>query len=156
MGVYPLIPGHEMIGTIDEVCSEVSRLSPGQLVTVNPNIYCGDCDYCCAGRLGLCAYTQGMGVHRPGFFGEYVTTDHQQVFSVDGLDPDTAVFTEPTACAPHGLETLDIRPGSSALVTRRWPDRSPTCTTYCQPRRYFSHRCRPCRLQAPHCLCPRY
>ena len=92
MGVYPSSRGHEMIGTIDEVCSEVSRPSLGQPVTVNPNIYCGDCDYCFAGRLGLCAYTQGMGVHRPGFFGEYVTTDHQQVFSVDGLDPDTAVF----------------------------------------------------------------
>jgi D-arabinitol dehydrogenase (NADP+) len=38
------------------------------------------------------------------------------VFSVDGIDPDTSVFTEPTACAMHGLETLSPRPGTSALV----------------------------------------
>ena len=120
MGVYPLIPGARNDLDIDEVCSEVSRLSPGQLVTVNPNIYCGDCDYCCAGRLGLCAYTQGMGVHRPGFFGEYVTTDHQQVFSVDGLDPDTCRFTT-YRLPPTGLETLDMRPGDSALVTGAGP-----------------------------------
>jgi D-arabinitol dehydrogenase (NADP+) len=38
------------------------------------------------------------------------------VFSVQGLPLDTAVFTEPAACAMHGLETLNLRPGSSALV----------------------------------------
>jgi D-arabinitol dehydrogenase (NADP+) len=38
------------------------------------------------------------------------------VFSVDGLPKDTAVFTEPAACAMHGLETLQLRPGSSVLV----------------------------------------
>ena len=38
------------------------------------------------------------------------------VFSVEGLDPDVAVFTEPAACAMHGLETLQVRPGSTALV----------------------------------------
>ena len=38
------------------------------------------------------------------------------VFSVDGIDPDISVFTEPTACAMHGLETLAPRPGTSALV----------------------------------------
>ena len=38
------------------------------------------------------------------------------VFEVDGLEPDVAVFTEPTACALHGLETLSPRPGSTALV----------------------------------------
>jgi D-arabinitol dehydrogenase (NADP+) len=57
-----------------------------------------------------------MGVHRPGFFAEYASADHRQVFSVDGLEPDTAVFSEPSACAMHGLETLDLRPGGSALV----------------------------------------
>ena len=144
-----------MIGTIDEVCSEVSRLSPGQLVTVNPNIYCGDCDYCCAGPARLGPSTQGMGVHRPGFFG--VITDHQQVFSVElGLDPDTAVFTEPTACAPHGLETLDMRPGAA-----HWSSALARHVSYLHnllpaAAKYFRHRCRHCRLQAPHCLCPRY
>jgi D-arabinitol dehydrogenase (NADP+) len=62
-----------------------------------------------------------MGVHRPGFFAEYVSADHRQVFAVDGLEPDTAVFTEPAACAMHGLETLNLRPGGSALVMGAGP-----------------------------------
>jgi D-arabinitol dehydrogenase (NADP+) len=90
-------------------------------VTVNPNLNCGECTYCLAGRPGLCANTQGMGVHRPGFFAEYVSADHRQVFSVDSMQPDTAVFAEPTACAMHGLETLDLRPGGSALVIGAGP-----------------------------------
>jgi len=121
IGVYPLTPGHETVGEIDEVGPEVTRFRPGQWVTVNPNIYCGHCDYCLAGQLGRCANTEGMGVHRPGFFAEYVSADHRQVFSVDGLEPDTAVFAEPTACAMHGLETLGQRPGGSALVIGAGP-----------------------------------
>jgi len=121
IGVYPLTPGHETVGEIDAVGTEVTRFRPGQRVTVNPNIYCGHCDYCLAGQLGRCANTEGMGVHRPGFFAEYVSADHRQVFSVDGLEPDTAVFAEPTACAMHGLETLGQRPGGSALVIGAGP-----------------------------------
>jgi D-arabinitol dehydrogenase (NADP+) len=121
IGVYPLTPGHETIGEIDEVGSEVTRFRVGERVTVNPNIYCGHCDYCLAGQLVRCANTEGMGVHRPGFFAEYASADHRQVFSVDGLEPDTAVFAEPTACAMHGLETLGQRPGGSALVLGAGP-----------------------------------
>ncbi len=121
IGVYPLTPGHETIGEIDEVGTDVTRFRSGQLVTVNPNIYCGHCEYCLAGQLVRCANTEGMGVHRPGFFAEYASADHRQVFSVEGLEPDTAVFAEPTACAMHGLETLDLRPGGSALVVGAGP-----------------------------------
>ena len=121
IGVYPLTPGHETIGEIDEVGSDVTRFRSGQLVTVNPNVYCGHCEYCLAGQLVRCANTKGMGVHRPGFFAEYASADHRQVFSVEGLEPDTAVFAEPTACAMHGLETLDLRPGGSALVVGAGP-----------------------------------
>ena len=121
IGVYPLTPGHETIGEIEEVGTEVTRFQPGQRVTVNPNIYCGQCEYCLAGQLVRCANTEGMGVHRPGFFAEYASADHRQVFSVDGLESDTAVFAEPTACAMHGLETLGQRPGGSALVMGAGP-----------------------------------
>lgn len=121
MGVYPLIPGHEMVGEIDALGDDVTRFRPGQRVSVNPNIYCGSCTQCLAGRLGLCVNTEGMGVHRPGFFAEYATADHRQVFSVAGIEPESAVFVEPTACAMHGVETLDPRPGSSALVIGAGP-----------------------------------
>jgi D-arabinitol dehydrogenase (NADP+) len=114
--VFPLIPGHELVGVVDAVGEGVERFDIGEQVSVNPNIYCGRCDYCLAGRLIQCADAKGLGSNYPGFFAEYVTVPANLVFSVRGLALDTAVFTEPAACAMHGLETLDLRPGSSALV----------------------------------------
>jgi D-arabinitol dehydrogenase (NADP+) len=114
--IFPLIPGHELVGVVDEVGEGVTRFKVGEQVTVNPNVYCGYCDYCLSGRLILCSNAKGLGSNFPGFFAEYVTVPELLVFNVDGLDRNTAVFTEPAACAMHGLETLDLRPGCKALV----------------------------------------
>ena len=77
---------------------------------------CGHCEYCRTGRTLMCANLKGLGTNWPGSFAEYVVVPASLVFSVDGIDPDVSVFTEPTACAMHGLETLAPRPGTSALV----------------------------------------
>jgi D-arabinitol dehydrogenase (NADP+) len=114
--VFPLIPGHELVGVVDQVGDGIRRFRLGEQVTVNPNVYCGYCNYCLAGRLILCENLQGYGSNFPGFFAEYVTVPENLVFSVDGLAKDTAVFAEPAACAMHGLESLDLRPGASVLV----------------------------------------
>ena len=114
--VFPLIPGHELVGVIDQLGKGVTRFDLGEQVTVNPNVYCGYCQYCLSGRLILCENAKGFGSNFPGFFADYVTVAHNLVFSVEGLAKDTAVFAEPAACAMHGVETLQIRPGASALV----------------------------------------
>jgi D-arabinitol dehydrogenase (NADP+) len=114
--VFPLTPGHELVGTIDALGEGTGRFAVGEQVTVNPNVYCGKCDYCLAGRLILCSDMKGLGSNFPGFFAEYATVREDLVFSVEGIHPDTAVFTEPAACAMHGLESLQIRPGATALV----------------------------------------
>ncbi len=114
--VFPLIPGHELVGVVDRLGEGVERFRLGEQVTVNPNVHCGLCQYCLAGRLILCENLKGYGSNFPGFFAEYVAVPERLVFSVEGLDRDTAVFAEPAACAMHGVETLQIRPGSSALV----------------------------------------
>ncbi|WP_353649654.1 zinc-dependent alcohol dehydrogenase family protein [Nakamurella sp. A5-74] len=119
--VFPLTTGHETVGTVAALGDQVGDLTLGEQVTVNPNIPCGRCQYCLSGRTILCGSAGGLGANLPGFFAEYACVDARQVFSVEGLDPDTAVFTEPAACAMHGLETLDVRPGSSALVIGAGP-----------------------------------
>jgi D-arabinitol dehydrogenase (NADP+) len=114
--VFPLIPGHELVGVVEQLGPGVTGLRVGEQVTVNPNVHCGHCSYCRSGRLILCANLKGYGSNFPGFFAEYVAVPQTLVFSVDGLPADVAVFTEPAGCAMHGLETLDLRPGSSVLV----------------------------------------
>jgi D-arabinitol dehydrogenase (NADP+) len=114
--VFPLIPGHELVGVVEQLGEGITRFGVGEQVTVNPNVYCGHCPYCLSGRLILCENAKGYGSNFPGFFAEYVTVPETLVFSVAGLPRDTAVFTEPAACAMHGLESLRLRPGSSVLV----------------------------------------
>src|SRR5918911_1634789 len=113
--VFPLIPGHELVGVVDQVGEGATRFRLGEQVTVNPNVHCGVCQYCLAGRLILCEDLKGYGSNFPGFLAEYVTVPERLVFSVEGLPRDTAVFAEPAACAMHGVETLQIKPGASAL-----------------------------------------
>jgi D-arabinitol dehydrogenase (NADP+) len=119
--VFPLVPGHELVGVVDQLGEGVDRFELGEQVTVNPNVYCGYCDYCLSGRLILCENAKGFGSNFPGFFAEYAIAEHTLVFSVEGLHRDTAVFSEPTACAMHGVETLGMRPGGSALVLGAGP-----------------------------------
>ena len=118
---FPLIPGHEAVGTVAAVGTGVDRFSVGELVTINPNTPCGRCQYCLSGRVILCQNAKGAGSTAPGFFAEYVCVSELLVFSVDGLPLDTAMFVEPAACAMHGVETLGIRPGSTALVIGAGP-----------------------------------
>jgi D-arabinitol dehydrogenase (NADP+) len=113
---FPLVPGHEIVGTVESTGSDVTSVSPGQWVTVNPNMSCGSCDQCRRGRPLLCRNLTGIGSNGDGGFAEQITVPADIVFDVEGLDPDVAVFAEPTACALHGLETLSPRPGSTALV----------------------------------------
>lgn len=121
MAEFPLIPGHELVGTVDALGPGVTGFSLGEQVSVNPNVHCGRCDYCLEGRLILCENLKGAGSNFPGFFAEFATVAADLVHSVDGIDPDVAVFTEPAACAMHGLETLAVRPGSTALVLGAGP-----------------------------------
>lgn len=119
--VFPLIPGHELVGVVDRLGEGVTRFRIGEQVTVNPNVYCSQCQYCLAGRLGQCEAMLGYGSNFHGFFAEYAVADHRLVFSAEGIPVDTAVFCEPTGCAMHGLESLGIRPGGSALVLGAGP-----------------------------------
>lgn len=113
---FPLIPGHEIVGTIADVGDGVTGFQVGERVTVNPNISCGHCHACRSGRPLLCSNLKGIGTNWPGGFAEYLTAPAAYTYNVEGLDDDTAAATEPAACAMHGLEKLQVTPGSTALV----------------------------------------
>ena len=113
---FPLIPGHEVAGTVAALGVDVTGFDIGERVTVNPNVPCGTCDYCQRGQTLVCPNLQGVGTNFPGTFAEYLKMKQQYVYSTEGLDDDVAVFAEPTSCAVHGVDVLNTRPGSTALV----------------------------------------
>ncbi|KAK1184364.1 zinc-dependent alcohol dehydrogenase family protein [Streptomyces sp. NBS 14/10] len=121
MAAFPLIPGHEAVGVIDQIGEGVEGFTLGEQATINPNASCGNCFYCRAGRNLMCTNLTGMGSNLPGAFAEYVTAPAAQVFSVEGMHPDTAVFVEPASCVMHGVDVLRPAPGSSVLVLGAGP-----------------------------------
>ena len=67
--VPPLIVGHEFVGDVVEVGSNVSSFVPGDVVSGEGHVTCGLCRHCLAGRGHLCPHTDGLGVNRDGAFG---------------------------------------------------------------------------------------
>lgn len=115
--VYPLIPGHEMVGEIDEIGPDVpARYRVGQRVVVDNMLVCGLCDECRRARPQYCRRLRALGVTDPGGFAEYLVAPAEKCFVVDDLDLDTAVLAEPTACAVHGLDVLSPKSGSDVLL----------------------------------------
>jgi D-arabinitol dehydrogenase (NADP+) len=113
---FPLIPGHEPAGVVDALGDGVEGLRVGQRVAVNGNSGCGRCRFCATGEPLLCRELSALGVTGPGGFAEFMLAPAGQCLVVDDLEPDVAVMVEPTACAVHGLDVLDLRPGSDVLV----------------------------------------
>jgi D-arabinitol dehydrogenase (NADP+) len=118
---YPLIPGHEVVAEVDAVGDGVTALTTGQLATLNNLITCGVCDNCRRARPPYCRNLRALGVTDPGGFAEYLVAPAGLCHPADDTPAETLVFTEPLACALHGLDTLDPRPGSDVLVLGAGP-----------------------------------
>src|SRR5438874_368738 len=69
----PMTVGHEFVGRIEKVGSNVKDFKPGDLVSGEGHLVCGRCRNCMAGRRHLCADTKGVGVNRPGCFAEFLS-----------------------------------------------------------------------------------
>src|ERR1700691_2148958 len=76
----PLIIGHEFVGEIVSVGSNVSDFHAGEIVSGEGHVVCGRCRNCLAGRRHLCAHTQGVGVNRAGAFAEYIVLPMMNVW----------------------------------------------------------------------------
>lgn len=113
---YPLIPGHEIVGVVDEIGAEVEDLRPGQRVAADNTVLCGKCYFCRRDQPLFCRNFYSLGVNGPGAFAEYLVVRAEKCFPVDDLPLDTAVMVEPTACAIHGMDVLDLKPGSDVLL----------------------------------------
>ncbi|MDX8478444.1 zinc-dependent alcohol dehydrogenase family protein [Mesorhizobium sp. VK24D] len=120
-GEFPCTPpvtlGHEFCGIVEAVGDAVSGIAVGDRVTGDPNIACGRCSHCRAGRVNLCSSLRAIGIHRDGGFADYVLMPQSQAFRLpSSLKPTHGAFCEPLACCLHGADLAAIRPGDSVAV----------------------------------------
>ena len=113
----PVVLGHEYSGIVVETGAEVTAVKPGDHVTIDPNIYCGECMPCRMGKKQNCEHLQALGVTRNGGFAEYSLCPEEQCFVVNPeIEFDVAAMAEPLACVIHGIDQAEIRPGQNVLV----------------------------------------
>jgi threonine 3-dehydrogenase len=98
----PLVVGHEFVGEVVEVGSNVTDFGPGDLVSGEGHVVCGQCRHCLAGRRHLCAHTIGLGVGRDGAFAEFVALPMTNVWHHwTGIDEEIAAIFDPFGNAVH-------------------------------------------------------
>ncbi len=112
----PVILGHEFGGVIEEV-GPGSKFKVGQVVSIDPNIVCGTCVDCLAGRTAFCPDLTALGVNINGGLAEYVLTPDTQIYPVvDGLNPLHLAFIEPLACSIRGLDLAELKGGEKVAI----------------------------------------
>jgi threonine 3-dehydrogenase len=117
----PLVIGHEFVGEVAEVGSNVSDFRPGEVVGGEGHVVCGRCRNCMAGRRQLCAHSIGLGVQRPGAFAEYVVLPMTNVWHHwPGVPEDVAAIFDPFGNAVHTALSFPVL-GEDVLVTGAGP-----------------------------------
>jgi threonine 3-dehydrogenase len=117
----PLVVGHEFVGEIVDVGSNVADFGTGDLVSGEGHVVCGRCRHCLAGRRHLCAHTIGLGVGRDGAFAEYVALPMTNVWHHwPGIDEEVAAIFDPFGNAVHTALAFPVL-GEDVLVSGAGP-----------------------------------
>jgi threonine 3-dehydrogenase len=117
----PMVIGHEFVGEIVRVGSNVSDFNPGDVVSGEGHVVCGRCRNCLAGRRHLCAYTQGIGVNRPGAFAEYIVLPMTNIWRHHpSIDYEVASIFDPFGNAVHTALSFPVL-GEDVLITGAGP-----------------------------------
>ncbi len=121
------VPGHEVVGVISNLGSEVDGLTVGQTVFIAPNMGCGHCQQCISGNNNRCASYQALGVTIDGGFAEYMRVPAAAIKGGnvmpinETVDTAVAALIEPFACVLRGQDVLNIIPGDIVLVIGAGP-----------------------------------
>lgn len=116
---YPLIPGHEWSGVIEKAGKNVQGFNPGDKVTSDVSLGCGECDYCRKGRYNLCPSRLVVGSYRnkQGVFAEYIAVPQRHLYKIpDTLNLKQAALAEPAGTAAYAVRRAEITMGDNVLV----------------------------------------
>lgn len=113
--------GHEITGVVVREGPQAAG-NTGKRVVVHPNINCGRCEACRAGRPNLCPTQYTLGIHRDGGAAQYVAVPVDHVYAVDDrVPPAAAALAEPLACVLNGVDKAGLRPGETVAVLGAGP-----------------------------------
>ena len=119
----PMILGHEVAATVEEVGAAVTRVKPGDRAAVSPSLPCNACKYCLMGRQNQCLdmrfYGSAMRMpHVHGAFREALVCAEEQVYRIsDGTSLEMAALAEPLAVCVHAVRQASDLVGRRLLVT---------------------------------------
>jgi threonine 3-dehydrogenase len=117
----PMAIGHEFVGEIVAVGSNVNDFHPGEIVSGEGHVVCGRCRNCLAGRRHLCAHSRGVGVNRPGAFAEYIALPMSNIWRHDpDINRDVAAIFDPFGNAVHTGLSFPVL-GEDILITGAGP-----------------------------------
>ncbi|UTP73334.1 L-threonine 3-dehydrogenase [Alteromonas sp. LMIT006] len=117
----PMVVGHEYVGEVVDMGSEVRGFAVGDRVSGEGHITCGHCRNCRAGRRHLCRNTEGVGVNRAGAFAEYLVIPAFNAFKIpDNISDDLAAIFDPFGNAVHTTLAFDLV-GEDVLITGAGP-----------------------------------
>jgi L-iditol 2-dehydrogenase len=120
--IPPIVMGHEAAGVVAAAGSGVSKFKPGDRVTFDSTVYCGQCEFCLQGDINLCNNRQVIGVscgdyRRAGAFAEYVVVPQRITYHLpEGLGFQEAAMLEAVSVALHAVRVSEMKGGETALV----------------------------------------
>jgi L-iditol 2-dehydrogenase len=120
--IPPLVMGHEAAGVVAETGAQVRGFRPGDRVTFDSTIFCGECDFCRRGEVNLCDRRQVAGVscgdyRRAGAFAEFIAVPERIVYKLpEALSWTEAAMLEAVSVALHAVRVSGVRGGERALV----------------------------------------
>ncbi|GAA3759624.1 zinc-dependent alcohol dehydrogenase family protein [Streptomyces tremellae] len=113
----PIVPGHEFAGEIVALGTDVTELSVGDRVAVDPSLHCHECHYCRIGRGNLCERWNAIGVSKPGGAAEFAVAPVANCVKLpDHIDVHDAALIEPLSCAVRGYDVLSSTLGAEVLI----------------------------------------
>jgi L-iditol 2-dehydrogenase len=119
---YPVVQGHEFSGEVARVGRNVQSLRVGDLVTVPPQIVCGECLPCREGRYHICENLKVMGFQAPGVAQEFVAFPESAPLKLPpGFTPEAGALVEPAAVAIHAVGRAGSVAGRQVLVLGAGP-----------------------------------